>query len=330
MTGPVRWGFLGAGRIAVEALAPAVHAADGAVLHAAAARDVHRAAALQPAEAAYGSYAELLADPSVDAVYIALGNDAHRPWSEAALRAGKHVLCEKPLALSAAEVDSMAEVALHADRLLVEASWYRWHPRVRLAQRLLGEGAIGPTRRVLAGFSFQGIAEGNYRLDPAMGGGALYDVGCYAVSAALWAFGDRVPVDVAARVDWGTTGIDERAELIVGFDGGDAEVHAAVAEPVRQFLIITGEYGEIELRESPFTAWRAEASELWVSTAAGTERLAVPPADAYQLMVEELSMRIRGGEGYVVPLAESRAGAAVLDAAFASARDGGAPAPVLP
>ena len=123
---PVRWGFLGAGGIARTALAPAVAAASGAVLHAVAARDPARAAALGPVRA-YGDYAALLADDDVDAVYVALHNDAHLPWTLAALAAGKHVLCEKPLGLSAAEVDQMAAAA--GDRLVVEASWYRWHPR---------------------------------------------------------------------------------------------------------------------------------------------------------------------------------------------------------
>ncbi len=189
MTAPVGWGFLGAGYIARAALAPAVHSADGAALVAAGARDIARAAALGPRGAAYGSYDEVLADPSVEAVYIALANDDHLPWAERALAAGKHVLCEKPLGLTAAEVRQMAATARAADRLLVEASWNRWHPRTRRAEALLRSGAIGAVRRVEAGFTFAGVAEDNYRLDPARGGGALYDVGCYATAAALWATG---------------------------------------------------------------------------------------------------------------------------------------------
>ena len=121
-TGPVRWGFLGAGNIAATALGPAVHAAEGAVLHAAAARDEDRAAALGPARA-YGSYEALLADADVEAVYISLPNDLHLPWTLAALEAGKHVLCEKPLGLDAGQVDAVAQAAAAADRRVVEASW---------------------------------------------------------------------------------------------------------------------------------------------------------------------------------------------------------------
>ena len=326
-TAAVRWGFLGAGGIARTALGPAVEAAPGAVLHAVGARDVERARSLGPVRA-YGSYDEVLADDDVEAVYVALHNDAHLPWTLAALRAGKHVLCEKPLGLSAAEVDEMAAAA--GDRLVVEASWYRWHPRVRLAQARLAD--IGPVRHVAAGFSFAGELEGNYRLEPGRGGGALYDVGCYAVSACLWAVGRGLPQDVAARSELGPTGVDLDTRAVLSWDGPDgaveAEVHAGIAADRGQWLVITGERGELELRgASAFTA-KDEATELWVSDGTSTERVPVPATDAYAVMVEELSSVVRGGPGWVLPLSQSRETAAVLDAAFASAaRDGEPVAP---
>ena len=320
----MRWGFLGAGGIARNALAPAVAAAPGAVLHAVGARDVERARALGP-QRACASYEEVLADDEVDAVYVALHNDAHLPWTLAALRAGKHVLCEKPLGLSAAEVDEMAAAA--GDRLLVEASWYRWHPRVRLAQSRLAE--IGAVRHVAAGFSFDADLTGNYRLDPERGGGALYDVGCYAVSACLWAVGQGLPQDVVARSELGPTGVDLDTRAVLSWDGAEAEVHAGIAADRGQWLVITGERGELELRgRSAFTAWKDETTELWVSDGTATERVPVPATDAYAVMVEEVSSAVRGGPGWVLPLAESRQTAAVLDAAFASAaRDGEPVAP---
>ena len=321
-TSPVRWGFLGAGGIAHKALGPAVRAASGAVLHAAAARDDGRAAALGPVRS-YGDYAALLADDEVEVVYVALPNDAHVPWTLAALAAGKHVLCEKPLGLDAAEVASVEQAA--GDRLAVEASWYRWHPRVRLAQARLSD--IGPVRHVAAGFTFGGDLAGNYRLDPARGGGALYDVGCYAVSACLWAVGQGLPDDVVARSDLGPTGVDLETRAILRWQSGaEAEVHAGIATAERQWLVITGERGELELRgDNAFAAWRTDDTELWVSDGRGTERVPVAAVDAYRLMVEELSSVVRGGPGWVLPLAESRATAQVLDAAFASAARGGEP-----
>jgi predicted dehydrogenase len=304
----VRWGFLGAGLISTKALAPAVHAASGAVLHAAAARDPDRAAALGP-ERVLPSNDALVADPDVDAVYIALSNEAHLPWTLAALAAGKHVLCEKPMCLTAAEVDQVA--AARGELLAVEASWYRWHPRVRLAQARLGE--IGPVRHVSAGFTFAADMTGNYRLDPARGGGALYDVGHYAVSAALWAVGRGLPTDVAARARWSDSGVDLMTEAVLDWDGASAQVSCATDEDRGQWLVITGDHGEIELRGSSFAAWKDDATELWVSDGKGTERVPVPAVDAYQLMVEEVSSVISGGPGWVLPLETTRETAAALD-----------------
>jgi predicted dehydrogenase len=325
--GPVRWGFLGAGTIA-RVLASAVHEADGAELEAAGARDVERARRLGP-RTAYGSYDEVVEDPSVEAVYVALSNDAHLPWTLAALRAGKAVLCEKPLGLTAAEVDEMAAVATETGGLLVEASWYRWHPRVRLAQQRLPE--VGPVRHVAAGFTFAGQLEGNYRLDPARGGGALYDVGCYAVSACLWAVGRGLPDDVVARSELSPGGVDldTRAiltwELSADHPGAEAEVHAGISVGEGQWLVVRGERGEVELRDVPYTSWKDDPTELWVSDGTGTERLPVPPADPYRTMVEEVSSVLRGGPGWVLGVEESRQTAAVLDAARTSAASGGEP-----
>ena len=323
MSDPVRWGFLGAGMIA-RVLGSATHDADGAVLHAAAARDLDRAQGLLPAGPSYDDYAALLADDEVEAVYISLTNDQHLPWTLRALEAGKHVLCEKPLALDAAEVDRMAAAAAAADRLCVEASWYRWHPRVRLAQSRLAE--IGRVRHVAAGFRFDGSLEGNYRLDRGRGGGALYDVGCYAVSACLWAVGQGVPEDVVARSELGPTGVDLDTRAVLRWaDDTEAEVHVGITGAEGQWLVVTGDRGEIELRDQPYTSWH-DATELWVSDGTGTERVPVPPVDAYRLMVEEVSSVVRGGPGWVLPLEESRQTAAVLDAARASAASGGEPA----
>ena len=315
----VRWGVLGAGMIARNAMLGAIASAGGATLHAVASRDVERTREVCGAfgaPVAHESYDALLADPDVDAVYVALANDAHAPYAIAALGAGKHVLCEKPLALSVSEVDAMAAAAAANDRLLVEASWYRWHPRVRTAEALVRElSSLGTVRYVSAGFTFAGVAEGNYRLDPDRGGGALYDVGCYAVSAALWAFGAR-PHTVAAKADIGPTGVDVTTSVSLRFATGDADVRASVAEEPRQWLVVVGDRGELELRGHPFSAWDGEETELWLSTGT-TQRFA--PANAYRLMVENVSAVAEGRDGWVLPLVESRLVAEVTDAAFESA-----------
>ena len=306
----VRWGFLGAGFVASRALAPAVSAASGAELYAAAARDPARAAALG-ARVVHPTYSAVLADPDVDAVYVSLTNEAHLPWVLASLAAGKHVLCEKPLGLTADEVREMA--AARGELLLVEASWYRWHPRVRMAVERLP--VVGEVQHVSTGFTFGGVPEGNYRLEAARGGGALYDVGHYAVSAALWAVGQGLPSDVAARQVVGPTGVDLVTEAVLDWESGaSAEVRAGIDEGEGQWLVITGSEGELELRDAPFTSWVRDETELWVSDGRSTERVRVPATDAYRVMVEEVSSVIEGGPGWVLPIEESLQTAEVLDA----------------
>ena len=181
-------------------------------------------------------------------------------------------------------------------------------------------------RHVTAGFTFAGQLDGNYRLDPTRGGGAMYDVGCYAVSACLWSVDQGLPADVVARSERGASGVDLQTRAILRWESGvEAEVHVGIDADQGQWLVITGDTGELELRDAPYTSWKDDDTELWVSDGRGTERVAVPAVDAYQLMVGEVSSVLRGGPGWVLPLAESRQGAAVLDAAFTSARAGGAP-----
>ena len=155
------------------------------------------------------------------------------------------MLCEKPLGLDPAEVRSMTAAAEAAGLHLVEASWYRWHPRVRLAQRLIADGAIGTVRHVTSVFTFDGVAAGNYRLNPDKGGGAVYDIGHYALSGATWAFGG-LPYEVVAQQDIGPTGVDLTTDAVLSYDDGDAEIHVSIAETGHQSLVITGDDGEIE------------------------------------------------------------------------------------
>jgi len=323
---PVRFGFLGAGWIAGNALAPAVHAADGAVLQAVAARDVVRAAALQPVGRSHGDYAALLEDPDVDVVYISLANDAHLPWTLAALAAGKHVLCEKPLGLDVAEIERMAEAARAADRLLVEAFWYRWHPRTRRLEELLRVGALGPLRAVEAEFSFAGREDprmaGNFRLDPARGGGALYDVGCYAVSAVHLALGGEVEVDeVTSTLSPG--GVDLVAGVGLHAAGGPhagatATARCGIWDADRQALAVTGEAARLDFTTGEAFSNRAAPSALTITTpdrAVRVEEFA--PMDPYRLMVEGVAHAVRGDAAFLVPLEHTRQVARTLAAARA-------------
>ena len=319
-TGPVRWGFLGAGRIATRALAPALAASSNAVLQVVGARDVARAEALRPVRAV-AAYEEVLADPDVEAVYISLTNEAHRPWVEASLRAGKHVLCEKPLGLSADEVRSMARCAQDNDRLLVEAFWYRWHPRNRAVEDLLATGGIGQVQRVDAWFTFAGRFEDTeYRLDPARGGGALYDLGCYCLSAAAAGLGPRELKATKASFASAGSGVDLTADAELTFaDGTAARVHCSMDEPGSQGVEYTGSAGRVTLPKPALTAGSDEAASLVLHRDShGDELRRFEPVDAYSLMVQAFSERVRGREAWVVPLEHSLLVAEWSDAVRAS------------
>jgi xylose dehydrogenase (NAD/NADP) len=320
----VRWGFIGAGNIAQRALSPAVHAADGAVLYAVASRDPERSALLAP-ETVHPGYEALLADPAVDAVYISLHNEAHKRWVIASLRAGKHVLCEKPLGLNAAEVAEMTEAARSADRLLVEAMWTRWHPRTREAEQLVADGALGDVTHVTAAWENRAApAADNYRHVPGLGGGALLDVGCYAVAAVLWAFRWQQPEDVTAELERWEGGADRRATATLRFPGGGtAEVAASFTGDGREVFTARGSAGELELVPPAYSAGLGQTAVMRLRTAEGESAPSWPPVNPFQLMVEEFSRAVRGEPAMLIPLEQSHAVAAVLDRIAAAATPAG-------
>jgi xylose dehydrogenase (NAD/NADP) len=309
MTDQVRFGFLGAGGIATRALAPAVHAAPHAKLQAVAARDADRATGLEPEGRVYTDYAALLADPDVEVVYIALNNDVHHTWTVAALEAGKHVLCEKPLGLDDTEVAAMTAAAAAADRLLVEAFMYRWHPRLRRVEQLLALGLLGAVRSVSAEFSFAGPADGDlataYRLDPNRGGGALYDVGCYTLSASHIALGPRLLVDEVTTTV-GVTGVDlALSARLHNPAGAVAEITCGIAAPDRQELRIVGEDATLELSKPVYLSWHSPSSLAITSPDGATSVEEFPPVDPYALMVDAVASRVRGEQAFVVGLDHS-------------------------
>ncbi len=322
----VGWGFVGAGMVARVALAPAVRAADGATLVAVAARDPARASALAAGGRAYGRYADLLADDGVDAVYCSLPNHAHLRWVRDALRAGKHVLCEKPLALDAGEVDELTSEAELAGRLLVEASWCRWHPRTRAAESLVSSGAIGRVLGVDAGFTFTNADPDGWRMEPGMGGGALYDVGCYALSACGWALGWAGLDVVEVRRRLAPSGVDLGTAARLRTRGphpAEVTVRVSFDEAEGQWLDVRGDTGTLRLTPPAFTAWTADAAGYVLERPDGPDQPGpVTACDPYRLMVEAVSGRILGGDDWVVPLSESRATAAMLDSVRAAPAGG--------
>jgi len=306
----VRWGFIGAGYVANRAMAPAVHAAHGARLQAVASRDPQRSAELEPA-VVHERYEDLLDDPSVDAVYISLTNAQHRQWVIAALNAGKHVLCEKPLAMDAAEVREMQAAAARNGRLVVEAVWIRWQPRMQRMAEIVRNGDLGDLQSIDTAFTFRGDLAGNYRSLPEFGGGALLDVGCY--QAHLWLMllgGDtRVSVTNVDRVV-GDTGVDltTDARVLLGDRIRARAVCSFDLEP-EQTIVLKGSRATLRTGDGEaFTFWKQPGTLLVGDT---VEQFA--PDDAFMIMVESVSAAILGEPSSVFPATDSLRVAEILD-----------------
>ncbi len=306
----VNWGFLGAGFVASRGLAPAVHTAQGAHLYAVASRDEKRSATLEP-ERVHATYDDLLADDRVDAVYISLSNSQHLEWVTKSLEAGKHVLCEKPLGLNAAETEAMFDCASRNGRMLVEAVWGRWHPRYARMVELIAGGVIGEIEHIETAFTFTSEMADNYRLNPSMGGGALLDVGCYQAHAwvALTDGAEELEIDNLKRVV-GPTGIDLTTDVLVRLNNSiTAHAVSSFALPSQQKFIVRGSHGQISTEEGEsFTTWN-EACSLRVNDVVEE----FPVTNSFVEMVENVSQVIDGREGWLVSSADSIRVAHILD-----------------
>jgi predicted dehydrogenase len=306
----VNWGFLGAGYVASRGLAPAVHTARGASLYAVASRDVQRSATLEP-ERVHATYEDLLTDDRVDAVYISLSNSQHLEWVTKSLEAGKHVLCEKPLGLTATETEAMFATASRSGRLLVEAVWGRWHPRFLRMVDVVASGAIGHIEHIETAFTFTSEMTDNYRLNPLMGGGALLDVGCYQahVWVALTHGAKDVEIDELSRTV-GPTGVDLTTDVSVRINNSiTAHAVSSFDLPSQQQFIVQGSSGSMHTGAGEsFTTWN-EGSSLHINDA--VEEFAV--TNAFVEMVENVSRVIEGEAGWVVPSADSIRVAHILD-----------------
>src|SRR6056297_2737633 len=355
----VRIGILSTANIARKAVGPAVQACDGTELVAVGSRDEGRARAFADElgiERAHGSYEALLDDPDVDAIYVALPNALHERWTVRALQAGKHVLCEKPLAPTAAACLRMGEAAQQAGRVLMEAFMYRFHPRVLAAVTAVKEGRVGRPSLVDAAFTFRVGRPDDIRLSTALAGGALLDVGCYTVDAARRLLGEQPEAVVAvARFDGddggddaddggerrsaepaapdedgaaGRYGVDlETAGLLRFPSGAIATVRSALTLPRREALEIRGDAGSLLLDRAFLPG--AGPTELRFEDAAGeTSSETVPGKDPYLAMVEAFADRVRGDARPELPASDAEEAAATLrivERMAASARTAVAP-----
>ncbi len=287
-----------------------MHAASDTIVQAVASRDVNRAQALNPVTV-HESYEALINDPSVDAMYISLPNHLHCQWTVAALNAGKHVLCEKPFAMNVGEVEMMITAARKNDRLLVEAVWSRWHPRMIRMIDYVKAGHIGEITSIDTSFTFPGSIDGNYRAVPAMGGGALFDVGVYPLHAIAALVGDDAQVEIEkCDANLGPTGIDLTTKWQMCINGSiTANGLASFERPESQSLIVHGEKGSVELvGKEAFTSWHSPST---LQLGGHTENF--DAVDPYMLMIENFGKRIRGEESWVLPLETSLSVATILE-----------------
>ena len=298
----IKWGFLGASWVASTALVPAVADAKNASLYAVASRDPERSQKLNPTKV-HASYEDLISDPDIDAVYISLANHLHLEWATKALNAGKHVLCEKPLATSYAEAKLMSDAAVANDKLLVEAVWTRWHPRFARVVELVRNGDIGELQNIDSAFTFTTTFTENYRLVPEMGGGGLLDVGPYQahVWSALAPTNSELRIETASA-NIGPTGIDLTTQATATLnDSISVSALTSFEQDEKQSLVISGSSSKIEFPQGQaFTSWK-EASSIQIGD--HVENFA--PVDPFTLMIEAVGNRIQGQPVWLPSLRES-------------------------
>jgi xylose dehydrogenase (NAD/NADP) len=331
MSDQIAWGILGNATIARCCIIPALHKSRNGVLRALATRTPAAAMALcenNEIGRLYGSYDELLRDPDIDAIYNPLPNHLHHSFTLKALREGKHVLCEKPLACCAREAAEMAETADRKGLLLMESWSYRFHPRTLLIRQMIKDGAIGMPSLIRTAFCFHldehhFSSRDMFRLNPEMGGGALLDVGCYGVSLARWLL-DLNPLEVQAQSVYHQTGVDIHTVGSIRFPGDVlATFEASFVTALQQTYTVVGSDGVIELPHDAFIPRENEACFTLRGKQEETgARYQVAGTDAYQLMVEHFSDAVMGKIPLAFQPAESVRNMQVLDALALAAKSG--------
>jgi predicted dehydrogenase len=321
----VRWGVLSTANIGVAKVLPAMQRGEYSTVAAIASRDLEkaRAAAAQLGiPKAYGSYEELLADPEIDAVYNPMPNHLHVPWSIKALQAGKHVLCEKPIALSAAEAQELADAARQHPRLkLMEAFMYRHHPQWQRARQIVESGGIGELRTIQSFFSYFNDDPNNIRNQAGIGGGGLMDIGCYNISLSRFIFGAEpqrifgiVELDPRLHTDRLVSGI-------VDFGRGTATFTCSTQLSSYQRVNIFGTTGRVEI-EIPFNAPPDRPTKMWHQRGNSVEEITLDTCDQYTLQGDLMSQAILNDTPVPTPIDDAVANMRAIDAVFASGKSG--------
>jgi predicted dehydrogenase len=325
----VKWGVLGAASIAVRKVIPGMQKGTWSEVAAIASRDLAKAqtaAASLKIGKAYGSYEELLADAEIEAVYNPLPNHLHVPWSIKAAEAGKHVLCEKPIALNAAEARTLLAAREANGVKIGEAFMVKTHPQWLRTRELIREGRIGQLKAIMGAFSYFNVDPQNVRSKLEWGGGGLLDIGCYPIAMSRFVFQSE-PVRVSGAVERDPAfGTDRLASGIMEFSGGQAVFTCGTQIVPYQRMQFLGTKGRIEI-QIPFNSPVTEPTRIFIddgSDLAGgaVKTETIPACDQYTVQGDEFSKAIREDKAVPVPLEDAIANMEVIDAIFRSAESG--------
>ena len=317
----LRWGLLSTARIN-RLIIPAIRGSSRSELTAVASRTPTRAeayAAEWTIPRALGSYEALVGDPDIDVIYISLPNSLHVEWTVRCLEAGKHVLCEKPLALSVEDVDRIHAAATRAGRVAAEAFMYRHQPLTHAAEGVVRSGRLGAIRGLKGAFTFPLTREGDVRLDPALGGGSLWDVGCYPVSYSCFLAG-AAPVEVVGWQHASAAGVDlEFAGMMRFADGSVAQFDCGFLGPFRAEMEVIGSAAALRITR-PF---RTDGlSRLLLTVGDDQESLPFEHQPPFAGQIAGMEASAIDGRQPRIPLSESRRTAAAILALHESARSG--------
>ena len=330
MSQTLNWGILSTANIGVKQVIPAIQRAANSQVVAIASRDAQRAREVADQlsiEKAYGSYEELLADPTIDAIYNPLPNHLHTPWTIKAMEAGKHVLCEKPIALDAREAAQLIAVRERTGKLVAEAFMVRFHPQWQRAREIVASGALGEVRAMQTFFSYFNTDPKNVRNIAGIGGGGLYDIGCYAIATARFIFGAE-PERVIASLDTDPQfGTDRLCGGLAIFPGNRQLAFTCSTQLVPyQRVQIVGSRGRVEV-EIPFNAPKDKSCRLLVDdgsdlAGSGMRSEAMPVCDQYTLQAEAFARAAMQQAQWPYPIEDAVNNMRVIDAFFRSAQSG--------
>ena len=328
--GKVQWGVLSTANIGVKRVIPAITSGQRGVVAAIASRDPARARELAGRlgiPRSYGNYQALLDDPAIEAVYNPLPNHLHVEWTVRALEAGKHVLCEKPIALNAAEADAIVQARDRSGKRVLEAFMVRFHPQWHRVRTLVREGRIGKVGAVQSAFLFQMLDPNNVRNRPEYGGGALYDVGCYPIVTARYVFGTE-PERAIALVDRDPQlGVDQVTSGLLAFrGGGHLAFSCAMQLASYQRVVILGTKGRIEI-PLPFTPQKDHSCRILIDPATALDGSSAvvedfPAIDQYVEQCDSAAAVFRGESTQEFPIEDAIANMRVIDALYRSAASG--------